>query len=368
MMVYKIEISPTQEQKSIIFRTFDATRLVYNYFIEVNKARYENGYPYMGNMEFSKTFNNYMSRLEWVRDKSLKISSKAVKEAMKDADKAYQRFFKGLSRYPRFKSRRESRKSYYLCGSIHVKRHAVRLPNLGWVLLKEKNYIPADSGVISCRLIYEGGRFYVVILTQDDNSVNNQLSNDGLGVDVGIRFLATDSDKDVYPNINKSSRVKHLKKRLKREQRKLARRNKKSLRHEKTRQIINRIHYKISCICIDHKNKVVSALVKKKPSYITIETLNIKGMLKNRHLSRVIHEQGLHDFMTRLANKARQYGIELRRVSQYFASSKLCSTCGTKNDPKHKTFWVCTSCNTRHDRDINASLNLLNATQYAIDK
>ena len=139
------------------------------------------------------------------------------------------------------------------------------------------------------------------------------------------------------------------------------------IRYE-TRQIINRIHYKISCICIDHKNKVVSALVKKKPSYITIETLNIKGMLKNRHLSRVIHEQGLHDFMTRLANKARQHGIELRRVSQYFASSKLCSTCGTKNDPKHKTFWVCASCNTRHDRDINASLNLLNATQYMIDK
>ncbi len=263
-------------------------------------------------------------------------------------------------------------------------RHRIKIPTLGWVRLKEKGYIPTSkdgyiikSGTVSMKT----GRYYVSVLIEIPEITKPVLNDFGIGIDLVVKDFAVCSNGKVYKNINKSSRTKKLEKKLKREQRKLSRKyeslkkSKNKLKGEATRQNIRKqklkvqkIHHKLDCIRTDYLNKAVSELVKTKPKWITLEDLNVKGMMKNRHLSKAVAQQKFFAFRTKLTDKCKEYGIELRLADRFYPSSKLCYNCGSiKFDLKlSDRTYICAECGYTADRDFNASLNLRDCPTYQI--
>ena len=260
---------------------------------------------------------------------------------------------------------------------IYCERHRIKIPTLGWVKLKEKGYIPTTkSGLVirSGTVSEKAGRYYVSVLVDVLQKEVEKPNNQGIGIDLGIKDLAICSDKQVFENINKSKEVKRLEKKLKREQKSLSRMYENKKKGESTQKNIQkqkrkvqRIYHRLNNIRTDYVNKAIVKIVKTKPSYITIEDLNISGMMKNKHLSKAISQQKLYEFRTKLTSKCHQNNIELRIVDRWFPSSKICNCCGNiKKDLKlSDRTYICT-CGYVEDRDYNASLNLRDCKDYKI--
>jgi putative transposase len=381
---YKTEIDPTEEQETKIRNTIGVCRYVYNFFIAENKRRYEDGQKHMSGMDFSKWLNNeYIPNNPdkgWIKD----VSSKSVKQSILNAHTAYQRFFKKQSGFPSFKKKSRSDVKMYFVRNraseiIQCDRHRIKIPTLGWVRLKEFGYLPTSttikSGSVSCR----AGRYFVSVLVDEEDVVPQEISEQGVGVDLGITDFAVTSTSDVYENINKTDEMRRLYKKLHREQRGLSRKQEaykktKKLKGEATRQNIQKqilsvqkIHYRIASIRTNYINQVINDLVKAKPAYIAIEDLNVRGMMKNRHLSKAIGQQCFSGFRTRLTNKCKMLGIELRIVSRFYPSSKTCHECGQiKSDLKLSDRVFKCDCGYEANRDYNASLNIRDTLSYAI--
>lgn len=238
-------------------------------------------------------------------------------------------------------------------------------------------YIPIGVP-FSITITSKAGRYYASCLYETDNTVHPQCKGEGLGVDLGLKSFAVVSNGSAYKNINKSMRVKKAKKRLKREQRRFSRKiqSRKKVKPatatttnlDKQRVKVQRAYHRLECIRKDFINKVVSDLVKAKPNYITIEDLNIQGMMKNRHLSKAISESLFYYFRTVLVRKCWESGIEIRLADRFFPSSKQCSTCGAlKKDLRLKDrIYTCPSCGLEIDRDLNAAMNLKHCEQYHV--
>ena len=261
-----------------------------------------------------------------------------------------------------------------------LERHRVKIPTLGWVRLKEFGYLPINSIVKSGTVSKKADRYYVSILVEEKDIEVYKPTNEGIGIDLGIKDFAICSDGAKFKNVNKTSTVKKIEKKLKREQRKLSRkyeslkiRNKKE-KGEATHQNIQKqvskvqkLHQRLTNIRTDYINKTVSSIVKQKPSYITIEDLNVSGMMKNKHLSKVVAGQKFFEFRTKLTTKCKENNIELRIVDRFYPSSKTCSSCGEiKKDLKLKDRVYKCNCGLTIDRDLNASMNLKNAKKYKI--
>lgn len=247
----------------------------------------------------------------------------------------------------------------------------------GWVQLKEKGYVPTTkSGLIirSGTVSEKAGRYYVSVLVDVPQKEIERPTNQGIGIDLGIKDLAICSDKQVFANINKSKEVKRLEKKLKREQRSLSRMYENNKKGESTQKNIQKqkrkvqiIYHRLYNIRTDYINKTIAKIVKTKPSYITIEDLNISGMMKNKHLSKAISQQKLYEFRTKLIIKCHQNNIELRIVDRWFPSSKICNCCGKfKKDLKLSDRTYICDCGYVADRDYNASLNLRDCKDYQI--
>lgn len=340
-------------------------------------------------MEFSKWLNNEFIQnnpeFHWIKD----VSSKSVKQSIINAERAFKNFFKGKSRFPKLKKKAESDAKMYFVKTdanviIKCERHRIKIPTLGWVRLKEKGYIPTNpsthiikSGAVS----YKSGRYYVSVLVEEQEREKAKLNNFGLGIDLGLKDFAICSDGRTYKNINKSSRIRKLEKKLRREQRSLSRKYEsykklnKNLKGETTRQNIQKqklkvqkIHQRLDNVRTDYLNKVISELVKTKPMWITIEDLNVSGMMKNKHLSKAIAQQKFFEFRTKLFAKCNLHGIELRVVDRFYPSSKLCHCCGSvKSDLRlSDRTYHCDECGYTEDRDYNASLNLRDCQTYKI--
>ena len=262
-----------------------------------------------------------------------------------------------------------------------LERHRVKIPTLGWMRLKEFGYIPTGSKVTSGTVSQKADRYYVSILVEEDIQVDCLKPHaEGIGVDLGLKDFATYSNGTVKKNINKTSRVKKLEKKLRREQRRLSRKYeslkklKKIEKGEATRQNIQKqitkvqkLHQRLSNIRTDYIDKTVYGLVKQKPSFITIEDLNVRGMMKNKHLARAVQQQKFHEFRTKLVSKASIHGIEIRVVDRWYPSSKTCSACAAlKKDLKLSDRTYRCACGLVIDRDLNASINLANAKEYKI--
>ncbi|UBK45751.1 transposase [Clostridium perfringens] len=382
---YKIEINPTDDQKSKIHQTIGVSRFIYNFYIAHNKEIYEKEGKFVSGMDFSKWLNNeYIPNNQdkkWIKE----VSSKATKQAIMNGDKAFKDFFKKAKGFPRFKKKKnQDVKAYFPKNNKTdwtLERHRVKIPTLGWVRLKEFGYIPKNSVVKSGTVSQKVDRYYVSILVEETYIKISNPNNEGLGIDLGIKEFAICSNGNKFKNINKTSMVKKIEKKLKREQRKLSRkyeslkiRNKNIKEGRATRQNIQkqvvkvqRLHQRLANIRTDYINKTVFSIVKQKPSYITIEDLAVSNMMKNKHLSKAISSQKFFEFKTKLMSKCKQNNIELRIVDRFYPSSKTCSNCGKiKKDLKLSDRIYKCDCGFTIDRDLNASINLKNAKEYKI--
>ncbi|EGT0696153.1 transposase [Clostridium perfringens] len=382
---YKMEINPTDEQKSKIHRTIGVSRFVYNFYIARNKEIYERKGKFISGMDFSKWLNNeYIpnnQEVKWIKE----VSSKATKQAIMNGDKAFRDFFKKAKGFPKFKKKKnQDVKAYFPKNNKTdwtLERHRVKIPTLGWVRLKEFGYIPINSVVKSGTVSQKADRYYVSILVEEDDKKVYKSTNEGLGIDLGVKEFAVCSDGSKFKNINKTSTVKKIEKKLKREQRKLSRkyeslkiRNKNIKEGRATGQNIQKqivkvqkLHQRLTNIRTDYINKTVFSIVNQKPSYVTIEYLNVKGMMKNKHLSKAIASQKFFEFKTKLTVKCKENHIELRIVDRFYPSSKTCSNCGKiKKDLKLSDRIYKCDCGLAIDRDLNASINLKNAKEYKI--
>ena len=379
---FKTEINPTEEQKARIRRTIGTCRYVYNFYLGHNKALHDNGEKFMTGKSFSLWLNNeYIPNnpdKTWIRE----VYSKAVKKSIEDGCTAFTRFFKHQSDFPKFKKKGKSDvKMYFVRNNpkdCQCERHRLKIPTLGWVRIKEKGYIPTTkdgymirSGTVSVK----ASRFYVSVLVEipDVNIDNN--SNEGIGIDLGLKDLAIVSNGKTYRNINKSAGLKKLEKQLIREQRSLSRKYENLKKGESTQRAniqkqklkVQKLHHKMDNIRTDYINKTIAEIVKTKPSYITIEDLNVKGMMKNRCLSKAVASQKFYEFRTRLKAKCDENGIELRVADRFYPSSKTCHHCGSvrKNLKLSDRIYRC-ECGYVADRDLNAALNLKDAKTYRI--
>ena len=313
----------------------------------------------------------------WIKE----AYSKAVKKSIEDGCTAFTRFFKHQSAFPNFKKKGKSDvKMYFVKNNTkdcRCERHRLNIPTLGWVRIKEKGYIPTTkdgwkikSGTVSVKV----DRYYVSVLVEipDVKIANN--SNGGIGIDLGLKDLAIVSNGKTYKNINKSTRIKKLEKKLRREQRCLSRKYENLKKGESTQKNIQkqklkvqRLHHKIDNIRTDYINKSIAEIVKTKPSYITIENLNVSGMMKNSHLSKAVASQKFYEFRTKLKAKCDENGIELRVVDRWYPSSKICHCCGAiKKDLKLSDRIYRCDCGYVEDRDFNAALNLKDALTYEV--
>ncbi|HFC9285339.1 TPA: RNA-guided endonuclease InsQ/TnpB family protein [Clostridium perfringens] len=382
---YKIEINPTAEQKSKIHQTIGVSRFIYNFYIAHNKEIYAREGKFVSGMDFSKWLNNkYIPNnkdMKWIKE----VSSKATKQAIMNGDKAFRDFFKKAKGFPRFKKKKnQDVKAYFPKNNKTdwtLERHRVKIPTLGWVRLKEFGYIPVNSIVKSGTVSQKADRYYVSILAEENDKKVYKSTNEGVGIDLGVKEFVVCSDGIKFKNINKTSTVKKIEKKLKREQRKLSRkyeslkiRNKNIKEGRATRQNIQKqvvkvqkLHQRLTNIRTDYINKIVSSIIKQKPSYITIEDLNVKGMMKNKHLSKAIASQKFFEFKTKLTFKCKENHIELRIVDRFYPSSKTCSNCGEiKQDLKLSDRIYKCDCGLTIDRDLNSSINLKNAKEYKI--
>ena len=379
---FKTELNPTQEQRSRINRTIGTCRYVYNFYLACNKERHDNGEKFMTGKSFSVWLNNeYIPDhpdKAWIRD----VYSKAVKKSIEDGCTAFTRFFKHQSAFSNFKKKgRSDVKMYFVKNNpkdCACERHRIKIPTLGWVRLKEKGYIPTTkdgwkirSGTVSVK----ADRYYVSVLVEIPYISVVDHNNDGIGIDLGIKDLAVVSNGNTYKNINKSVKLKKLEKQLCREQRCLSRKYENLKKGEVTQRAniqkqklkVQKLHHRIDNIRTDYINKVIAEIVKTKPSYITIEDLNVSGMMKNRHLSKAVASQKFYEFRSRLKAKCDDNGIELRVVDRFYPSSKICHCCGRiKKDMKLSDRVYRCPCGYLEDRDYNASLNLRDAVTYEI--
>lgn len=386
LRTFKVEINPTDVQKIKIHKTIGVCRFIYNFYIAENKRVYEKDKVFLSAFRFSKWLNNDFipnhQEYLWIKE----VSSKSVKKSIGNAEAAFKKFFKKNFGFPKFKKKNKSNVKMYFVknhkGDCLCERHMVKIPTLGWVRLKEKGYIPTSkdgyvvrSGTISCR----AGRYYLTCLVDVEEPKKEELYDFGLGIDLGLKNFAAVSNGKVYKNINKTGKIKMLEKKLKREQRRLSRkweslkkRNKQKggatrKNIDKQTMTVQKLYERMGNSRTDYINKIVSELVKIKPAYITIEDLNVSGIMKNKHLSKAIASQKFYEFRTKLKTKCNIMGIELRIADRFYPSSKICHNCGKiKKDLKLSDRTYICDCGYKQDRDFNASLNLRDTKSYVV--
>ena len=359
----KIRLYPTKEQKQKLWQSVGTARFIYNWTLSKQQDNYKNGGKFIKETDLRKELTQLKkTELSWLNE----VSNNVAKQAVKDACNAYKNFFKGLSGYPKFKSKKKSKPSFYNdTAKLKVKHNSILIEKVGWIKIKEQ--IPIDTKYTNPRISYDNKYWYLSIGI-DIEQPTIELTKESIGIDVGVKNLATCSNGMTFKNINKTKEVKRLKKVLKRKQRQCSRKyeiNKKGKEYVKTKNIaklekqIKLIHRKLSNIRLNYIHQVTNMIVKTKPSRIVMEDLNIKGMMKNKHLSKAVAEQCLYDFKIKMKYKCEFYGIEFIEADRFYPSSKTCSHCGSiKKDLKLSDRVYKCSCGLIIDRDYNASINL----------
>ena len=372
----KVRLNPNNKQLNRLFQYAGCARFAYNWAIAREQENYRQGNKFLLDSELRKEFTQLkkQSEYQWLNE----VSNDVTKQAIKDACNAYKRFFKGQCKHPKFKSKKRSTPSFYQDNikiqftSTHVKVEGFPMSKkqnkqkLNWIKLCEKGRIPTDCKYMNPRFTYDGLYWYVSVgIEVDDNVVLP--SNDGIGIDLGIKDLAICSDRNTYKNINKTQKVKKLEKRKRRLQRSISRRyekNKKRGSYCKTSNIIKRekellkVTKRLTNIRHNYLHQTTSEIVKRKPSFICMEDLNVSGMMKNKRLSKAVQQQGFYEFRRQIEYKSEWNNISVIIADRFFPSSKLCSCCGNiKKDLKLSDRIYKCECGNIIDRDYQASLN-----------
>jgi putative transposase len=365
ILAKKIRIIPNIEQKQKLWQSVGTARFIYNWTLAKQEENYTSGGKFISNNDLRKeiTLLKKTDEYKWLND----VSNNVAKQSVKDACDAYKKFFKGEASKPRFKSRRKARPSFYNDTSkLKVKPKVVLIEKVGWIKTSEQ--LPMNVKYTNPRVSFDGKYWYMSVGLEKENPIV-ELTHESIGIDVGVKDLAICSNEMTFENINKTRLVKKLEKRLRRLQRRVSRKylkNKEGSKFVKTSNIIKIekqiriLHRRLSNIRNNHLHQATTKIVKTKPSRVVMETLNIKGMMKNRHLSKAIAQQCLYEFKRQVQYKCEFYGIEFVEADKWYPSSKTCSECGhikAKLSLSERTY-ICEECGVVIDRDFNASINL----------
>ena len=375
----KIMLIPNNKQKSKLFQSAGVARFAYNLALGREQENYKNGGNFLSDYDLRKEFTKLKSTEEykWIND----YSNNITKQAIKDACLAYKRFFKGQSAFPKFKSRRKSKPSFYMdTDKIQFTDKTVKLEKitlsrkknkqkLNWIKLAERNRISTDGGYINPRITFDGLNWWISVGIEYTDNTKIPV-NEGIGIDLGIKDLAVCSDIDKpYKNINKTQKIRKLKKKKRRLQRKISKKyliNKKGDSYCKTRNIIKaekkllKLNHRLTDIRQDYLQQTTTEIINRKPKFIVLEDLAVKNMMKNKHLAEAVAEQCFYEFYRQIEYKSSWNNIKFIIADRFYASSKMCSCCGAvKKDLKlSDRIYKCDNCNTVIDRDKNASINL----------
>ena len=388
----KIRLLPTKEQEILFWKSAGTARWAYNYFLGANEAVYEAwlengkvGKRSVSEGEVRKYINNVLKKTThtWLKE----VGSNVMKQGVKDANLALQRYIKGISGKPKFKSRHRSKVSFYVnYESLVRKPNGFHGEKIGYVKTASPlPKMPKDKKYANPHISFDGKHWYLSIGYEVQRK-EAELTDKSLGIDLGIKSLAIVSNEDAtethsYKNINKSAEVRRLEKKLRREQRKASRKLEVNIKSydknrrptwirplrecknlKKQNKKIQLIHKRLTDIRNNHLHQTTSEIVKTKPSQIVMEDLNVKGMMKNKHLSEAIAKQKFYEFKRQIQYKAEMYGIKVIEAERFYASSKTCSCCGhIKKDLKlSDRTYICPVCGAKLDRDLNAAINLAN--------
>ena len=287
----------------------------------------------------------------------LEVTKCSPQLAIMQLGDAFKRFFKGESKYPQYRKKGVNDRFSLSNDQFRIDGKRIKIPNLGWVKMREN--LRFDGKILSAKVFTKGGKWFVSVAVELDK-IQKPLPKTGksVGLDLGITDLATLSDST---KIQAPKPLKNKLKKLQRLSKQLSRKQKGSNNREKAKTKLSRLYYKISNIRKDFLHKLTTNLVKSYDT-IAIEDLNVKGMVKNRKLARSIHDLGFYEFKRQLIYKANQWGKTVKEVDRFYPSSKTCHCCNHKVDelPLNIRNWICPNCNVSHDRDINASVNILN--------
>ena len=373
----KVRLNPNNKQLTKLFQYAGCARFAYDWTISREQDNYKQGNKFLSDSELRKEFTQLkkQSEYQWLNE----VSNNVTKQAIKDACNTYKRFFKGQCKYPKFKSKKHSTPSFYQDNikiqftDTHVKVESFSMSKkqnkqkLNWIKLCEKGRIPTDCKYMNPRFTYDGLYWYVSVgIEVNDNTTLP--SNEGIGIDLGIKDLAICSDGNTYKNINKTQTVKKLEKKKRRLQRSISRKyeeNKKGASYCKTSNIIKsekellKLNHRLTNIRQNYLHQTSAKIVKREPSFICIEDLNVSGMMKNKHLSKAVQQQGFYEFRRQIEYKAMWNNIPVVIADRFFPSSKLCSCCGSiKKDLKLSDRIYKCECGNIIDRDYQAALNL----------
>ena len=378
--VIKIQLLPNNKQKTKLFQLAGVARFAYNWAIAKERENYSNGNKFLSDFELRKEFTLLKKQNEyiWLND----YSNNITKQAIKDACKAYKNFFKRVSKFPKFKSKKRNKPAFFQdsiklkFSETHVKLEKIsNRRELNWIKLAEYSRIPLGVKYFNPRITFDGLKWWISVGIEIENSLEIP-NNNGIGIDLGIKNLAICSDGNIYKNINKISKIIKIQKKKHRLQRKISRKyikNKRGGSYKKTSNIIKserkllKINQRLTNIKKNYIHQITTEIINRKPRFITVEDLNVIGMMKNKHLSKAIHEQCLYEFRKLLEYKCKWNNIELRIADRFYPSSKTCNCCGKiKKDLKLSDRIFKCECGYIADRDFNASLNLRDKAKFKI--
>lgn len=362
----KIRLYPSNEQETLLRKACDVARFIYNYTISKEEENHKEGKPFIKNNDIRKeiTQKKKTEEYKWISE----VSNNVAKQAVKDACKAYEKFFKGLSEKPRYKKKGKSKESFYNDDyKLKIKEEKKLIEKVGWIQIKP-NQLEKETHYTNPRISYDG-KYWFISLGCEVEEKKEKLNDEVIGIDTGIKNLATCSNGYIVKNINKSITMKKLEKRKKRLQRQISRKfekNKKGKEYIKTKNIEKSfkkqklIERRMRNIRMNQIHQATSTIVKEKPYRIVMEQLDIQKMKKDKRLSHLLQGTMMYEFKRVLEYKCKLHSIEFKTVDKYYASSKICSCCGNRKPILSLSArkYKCEVCGLEIDRDLNASYNL----------
>lgn len=374
MKTYKTKLKLNNKQKTLFFKNASVARFAYNLTLGIEQENYKEGNKFLSDCGVRKLITQRKKDKEdlyWLSNFDCDI----VKQAVKDACRAYKRFFDKKGNYPKFKSRKRTRPSFYVDGwKLKIENGYIKIPRCSKVKLYEKDYIPEGLNYQNPRITFDGINWWISVGLKEEQP-KPQLTDETVGVDLGVKYLATCSTGKVYLNPTKQKNYRKVRKSLKQKQRQMARKfleNKRGEQFRKTKNIlklekvIRKKQIKLNDIKLDFFHKASTDLVRTKPNVIILEDLYVKGMLKNKNRAESLHRSSMSMFKTILVNKAESAGITIVEADRFFPSSQLCSICGFKHVAMkdNRPVFDCPNCGHKMDRDLNASINLKNYPEF----
>lgn len=371
---YKIRLFPTKEQEQLFYKHIGACRFIWNWGLDTQINYYQktgkkySGYDLMKMLTPLKKIEEY----SWLNE----VSNASLQTILLDLDRAYKNFFKSGFGFPKFKSKKRAKKSFPArCNATYFYNEIyAQIPSIGKVRYKTNYNIPIGKNIklSNPRISFVNDKWILTVGIECENKAI-ELTSSSMGIDLGVKDLAIvaiGNDKLVFKNINKTSKMRKLNKKLKHLQRKTARKYYTNGGYDKTNNIlkteaqIKELSYHISNIRQNYIHQITRQLVDMLPYRVVMEDLNVSGMMKNRHLSKAVQEQCFFNFIQIMKYKCEEYGIEFVQADRFYPSSKTCSSCGCINKDlklSDRTY-ICSECGAVIDRDYNAAINLM---QYA---